>query len=138
MTKGFNINDYIWVQLTEAGQQFLLGSHAAVLKDAGNGYHRVQLWEWMALVGPRTYNGMPAAFTVDNEIHFTDPSAPTGNHFGRVMGEMSPELKPLIDAMELDAAEFAASFQREREDSRARVERRRVAMGFPPRPPEDW
>ncbi|GGR31360.1 hypothetical protein [Deinococcus ruber] len=60
----------------------------------------------------------------------------TGSHFGRVIGEAAPALKPFIDAMEQDQQEFEqrsakkrAKFEREYEDAKERHRKFKERMG---------
>lgn len=77
---GANLNDYVWVRLTELGRKIHRQQFDAAMKGylslAGleyrppqhvAGWDRFQLWDLMALYGPHMYNGAPQVFA-DNMI----------------------------------------------------------------------
>lgn len=82
----FNINDYVWVRLTDAGkiacrrqhdelrrQYPMIGKYVPPETDA-QGYSRWQLWQLMQTFGPSISHGSPVPF--DTEIKIEAKAAP--------------------------------------------------------------
>ncbi len=64
----FNVNDYVWVKLTERGRT-LYRIHweqyhctPVPLETNAEGYSRFQLWDLMSIFGQNLYNGCEMPF----------------------------------------------------------------------------
>lgn len=73
VTKGFNINDYVLVKLTDVGRKIHLeysgsfhleryGIEYTAPEVDGYGYSKFQLWELMHIFGNNCYNGCDLPF----------------------------------------------------------------------------
>ena len=82
MKMTININDYVWVQLTDIGKQVYYDFYdyydrlsmssfgAPELKEDKDGYSAFQIWEFMQIFGPKTYMGMVGTPIKNNNIQF--------------------------------------------------------------------
>lgn len=80
--EGFNLNEYVYVALTEAGKKYL-ALHYAEFKESFERLNHTpptdrsefQLWELMQIFGPYMHLGMQVPFE-NNEIRFTENKYP--------------------------------------------------------------
>ena len=86
-TKKFNINEYVWVKLTPAGEEIYLRSlmtHPPKTREVRmrmslgfanrdvDGYIRFQLWQFMQLFGAHLWNGCDPPFDSSIKIDSKD------------------------------------------------------------------
>ena len=81
----FNVNDHVWVRLSDKGREIYLRSFDCVLQEFrrvhlpetdSDGYSKLQLWEFMQIFGPHVHMGSDPPF--DTTIKF-DPKDLKGN-----------------------------------------------------------
>jgi hypothetical protein len=78
-----NLNDDVWVKLTEFGWEVYDDHHKGVPIETdklrallGDGeWQRFQLWELMSIYGSRMYNGAPRLPFEGNRLSFVDPAS---------------------------------------------------------------
>jgi hypothetical protein len=78
----FNINDYVYVRLTDRGRTILMQQHQPAPVEDPDGYSRWQLWHLMSVFGQHVYNGCLVPFEMTIKIspfslsdHLTTPHA---------------------------------------------------------------
>jgi hypothetical protein len=62
----FNINDYVYVRLTDRGRTILMQQHQHAPVEDPDGYSRWQLWHLMSVFGQHVY--MSAGLRVDGYL----------------------------------------------------------------------
>lgn len=81
---GFNVNDFVWVRLTELGWKVYDDRHRQLGLDPApyrrhiggpEGFQRFQLWDLMATFGPHMVMGLDCHFFDRLTIWFNDPAA---------------------------------------------------------------
>ena len=80
----FNVNDNVWVRLTELGRDHLdaLHPHEARFMKKHNGWAQFQLWVVMQCFGERTFCGGKLMF--ETEIWFGDEPPDDGQRVAKV------------------------------------------------------
>ncbi|HTH92906.1 MAG TPA: hypothetical protein VL576_00275 [Candidatus Paceibacterota bacterium] len=82
-----NINDPIWVKLTEDGKRIHNEHYANILKNSKvqidlknyepkidrKGLTRYTLWEWASIFGPSLHHGMMVQPFTDNIVYYDEP-----------------------------------------------------------------
>jgi hypothetical protein len=58
----FNINNNVYVRLTEKGRSVLFSQNISPPLEDENGYGKWQLWVLMNTFGPHLWNGSPVPF----------------------------------------------------------------------------
>lgn len=77
----FNVNNYVWVRLTDHGRKILREQHEALFERSRNppewsapkeqdGWSRWQLWDLMTQLGDYCYNGGQVPFETTIEVEF--------------------------------------------------------------------
>jgi hypothetical protein len=64
----FNINDYVYVRLTDEGRKILMQQHQHAPVEDPDGYSRWQLWHLMSVFGQHVYNGCRVPFETTIKI----------------------------------------------------------------------
>jgi len=65
----FNINDYVYVKLTDKGREVVAHKDVASLyKEDENGISQWQFWELMKMFGPYIHLGGPTYFNTNIQI----------------------------------------------------------------------
>ncbi len=68
-----NLNEYVWVKLTKAGERAYAITYATEIKpETERGFARFQMHELMYVFGPHHSPSSNPMFE-DNEIHFSPP-----------------------------------------------------------------
>jgi hypothetical protein len=70
----FNINDYVYVRLTEKGRAILHSQSMSAPAENENGFGKWQLWCLMNTFGPHLCNGAKVPF--ETTIKITHPTQP--------------------------------------------------------------
>jgi hypothetical protein len=77
-----NINEYVYVQLTEKGKQVYYDYYHALdklgnlnlgeleLQEYKEGYVKFQLWQFIQIFGPKIYLGMTEPLFKNNDLQF--------------------------------------------------------------------
>jgi hypothetical protein len=76
MSPRINLNDFVWVKLTEAGEKTFTRFFTATKKSLernSSGWCRFQFWELLKIFGP-THNIHTDPQFVDNTVYLTEPS----------------------------------------------------------------
>lgn len=68
-----NINEYVWVKLTDDGKKQLASKGSFAHREEDRGWHKFPMWELMEIFGSAMYMGGKSMFEA-GDIYFTKPT----------------------------------------------------------------